>query len=57
MGCHFRHHHVGDPKIHATIILNRGKSWYNKLLKISREPITPSFKTEEYLKKIISHLL
>lgn len=33
--CHFKHHIQGDPKIHATIIKNRGKLWYDKLEKKS----------------------
>ena len=31
MGCHFRHHHRGDPAIHQTIQANRGIKWIREL--------------------------
>ena len=34
---HFRHHHLGDPVIHQTIITRRGKKWYNYLTKLAYE--------------------
>jgi len=34
--CHFRHTHLGDPTIHATVIKKRGQKWYNKLLAKSK---------------------
>lgn len=36
-GCHFSHHHKGDPKIQQKIIKKRGMKWFNKLLKKSQE--------------------
>ena len=27
-GCHFRHHHRGDPIIHQAIIQNNGQEWH-----------------------------
>jgi len=35
--CHFKHHTVGDPKIHARIIDYRGKGWYEELELARRE--------------------
>lgn len=35
MGCHFMHHHRGDPKIHQAIIKGRGKIWYVRLTKLA----------------------
>jgi len=55
-GCHFRHHHVGDPAIQQYVIENRGINWYAKLLEESKKKIKPSFKTEKYLKDIIERL-
>ena len=34
--CHFKHHTKGDPKIHATIMEQRGEEWYRKLLELTR---------------------
>jgi len=31
MGCHFKHHHQGDPAIHEAIRKKRGKRWWNYL--------------------------
>ena len=38
--CHFNHHFVGIPIIHATIIKKRGNKWYQSLLKKSQEKHT-----------------
>ena len=35
MGCHFMHHHRGDPKIHQAIVAARGKKWHTKLTKLA----------------------
>ena len=39
MGCHFKHHHRGDPMIHQTIIEKRGKKWLNNLKSKIKKPI------------------
>ena len=55
MGCHFAHHHKGDPTIHAWIIYKRGHDWYQKLGDVSRE--TPaSYQTINYYEKVINEL-
>jgi len=55
MGCHFNHHHAGDPTIHQTIIKKRGQDWYNNLeAKAKQNP--KSFKTIKYYEDIINKL-
>jgi len=54
-GCHFRHHFVFDPTIQQRIIAKRGKKWYNKLLKKSKEKHA-SFKTIKYYQDVIKEL-
>lgn len=48
-GCHFAHHN-GDPRIHVTIIQNRGIEWYKRLLKEKNEIIKIN---KEYYQEII----
>lgn len=53
--CHYKHHHLYCPEIHATIIKKRGIDWYNELEKESRKnPI--SYQTPEYYQSIIKYL-
>ena len=51
-GCHFSHHHAGDPTIHQTIIKKRGQNWYNNLLIESKER-PQSYQTIAYYNQII----
>ncbi len=53
--CHFKHHHLGHPSIHAEIINSRGQKWYKKLLKQSKE-LRLSFKSMDYYKKVEKQL-
>jgi len=51
--CHVRHHKASDPRLHATVIMNRGEDWYKaltlkkntKIVKISQK-----YYNEVYLK-------
>ena len=56
MGCHFYHHHKGDPKIHQTIIEKRGKEWYNELKEKSKQ-LLHSYRTKEYYQNVYEKLL
>jgi 5-methylcytosine-specific restriction endonuclease McrA len=55
-GCHFAHHHKGDPRIHQGIIKKRGMKWYNRLTKKANNPPKGSYDTlgwrEEQIKKL-----
>lgn len=37
--CHFRHHKMFDPSIHAKIIEKRGLKWFDKLNKMKKRKI------------------
>ena len=50
-GCHL-HHHNGDPRIHAKIMEDRGRDWYNGLL-AEKEKLTKTNKA--YYEGIIKH--
>lgn len=53
--CHFTHHNIDDPTIHATIIEKRGRKWYNKLKEESR--LSPqSYQLVSYYQNIINKL-
>ena len=54
-GCHFAHHSKGDPRIHQTIIKNRGIEWYNELLNESRKN-PASYQTIGYYKDKLKEL-
>ena len=49
VGCHLGHH-MGDPRIHATVIKQRGEKWYNSLLKKKEAMIK---KNPDYYREII----
>lgn len=53
-GCHMQHHQAGNPRIHATIISKRGKKWYERINKLSREKIQVNI---GYYREIKSSLL
>lgn len=55
ISCHFKHHHLGDPKIHQTIIKNRGNKWYDNLLAKSKIRKS-SFQTVAYYQAKIKEL-
>lgn len=38
-GCHFGHHKREDPRIHVTVIKNRGMDWYDDLVEDSTKKI------------------
>jgi len=54
-GCHFAHHHKGDPTIHQTVINKRGRKWYEQLLEKSKEQPT-SYMTIGWYKENIERL-
>ena len=51
LGCHFQHHHGGNPTIHQEVITKRGKRWYNSLLKKSKVKLS-SYLTIKYYEDI-----
>ncbi len=56
MGCHFSHHHRGNPEIHQIIIEKRGKKWHNRLKKKAKNRPTSSYLTILYYQDIIDNL-
>ena len=54
--CHFRHHHVGDPTIHQTIIEKRGEKWYSALKAKALQRPKASFQTVRWYKQVIKQL-
>ena len=55
MGCHFSHHHKGDPLIHDTIKEKRGKKWFDNLKKEAlKRPA--NYLTTDFYKQVISTL-
>lgn len=40
--CHYQHHTKSDPRIHATIIENRGIEWYQNLKRKKEQIIKPN---------------
>ena len=56
MGCHFSHHHRGNPEIHQTIIDKRGKRWHNRLKKRALKRPISSYQTIKYYSDIITKL-
>ena len=48
-GCHMRHHQAGDPRIHNTVIKNRGANWLSLLEKKSRESIKVNIEYYKYV--------
>lgn len=56
MGCHFTHHHKGDPSIHNTIIAKRGRLWFNRLKKKALVRPEGSYLTVKYYQNIIEEL-
>ena len=55
--CHFGHHHRGDPRIHQTIIQNRGQKWYNELEKQAKNRPTGTYLIVSWYKDNIEKLL
>lgn len=53
-GCHMQHHQAGNPRIHQTIIQRRGQEWYDRMNRLSREPIKVN---REYYQVIKEKLL
>jgi 5-methylcytosine-specific restriction endonuclease McrA len=53
--CHFKHHHIGDPRINQEIIDVRGMKWYRELEKKSKKKPT-SYQTIAWYKDNIKRL-
>ncbi len=49
-GCHLRHH-MGDPRIHATILIKRGDEWWKDLIR-RKEAVTKV--SQKYYKEILN---
>lgn len=51
--CHYKHHSLANPTIHAKIIKHRGIKWYDILEKLAREKPKSSYINKGYYEKAI----
>jgi len=54
--CHFKHHHLSDPRITATIIKKRGQKWYQNLKDKAENPPKYFKYNRQFIEKVIKEL-